>query len=97
MKEEKEKLDELIDELTNYCLMNQVALFAIYAKKTDEGERFGHTVITPAEAGIDLEDDRITKYAASLNKKLILSYVSREYFESECSDLFDEIIDEKEE
>ena len=90
--EMREEIKETVDKLTNLCISTQIPMFLIYAEEKDTGTEYNHSVVTPIEAGVKLSEDKITKYSASLNKNLYLSFKGTGLEDMESGDMFDELV-----
>lgn len=94
--ESRKEIKEAVNTLTKLCILHQVPLFLVFAEEKDEGTVYEHSVITPKEAGVVLTDDRITKYSASLNKNLVLTYKNADFTRQASGDVMDMLIGDEE-
>lgn len=89
----EETLNEKINDLMMFCLENQIPFFLTCAMETKTGTKYVNKAITPMDLSVTLTNDRITKYAASLNENLVLKFKnsSPKFF---AGDEYDSILEE---
>lgn len=74
MMQKEESLNEKISDLTRFCLENQIPFFLTCALEENDNTKYVNKAITPMDLNVSLTNDRITKYAASLNENLVLKF-----------------------
>ncbi len=89
----KEELDEKLADLGKFCTKHKMPLFVIYAEEEEKGKtEYGNFVLTPFELGMELTDDRITKYSASLNRNFSIRLSNSLLPEDRTGDIIDELM-----
>ncbi len=88
-----EELQTKLSDLGKFCTKHKLPMFFIYAEETEDHKtRYGHSVLTPFELGVELTDDKITKYSASLNKNFTIHLSNSLVPEDRTGDIIEELI-----
>ena len=89
----EDTINAKLDELLRVCLDNNVPFFAIVALEGDNKTNYLHRAVAPVELSQTLTDDKITKYAASLNNNLVLK-IKKDEASTFSGDLFGDVVEE---
>lgn len=95
----QEVLDELEDKLNEIYRLaynNRIPLFVLYEPIVQDKMVLMHKILTTQDLSMTLEDDRITRYAASLDKDIGLVFKNDKATTRETllNDALNDIIDE---
>lgn len=99
METSQEVLDELEDKLNEIYRLaynNRIPLFVLYEPTVQDKMVLMHKILTTQDLSMTLEDDRITRYAASLDKDIGLVFKNDKVTTRETllNDALNDIIDE---
>lgn len=86
-----EELNKKLNDIAEFCLMNRIPIFMLYAREENGTTKYVNNVITPINVNVHLSDDRITKYNASLNENFQLK-IKRNNPATYAGDVFDSIL-----
>ena len=89
----EEIITSALDELTKTCLDLNVPFFATVGYESNSKTKYINRAVTPIELGVNLTDDKITKYAASLNESFVLKIKSQEN-NTVSGDMFGDIVEQ---
>ncbi len=68
------ELEERLTDLMRFCIDNDIPFFSTFALEENGKTTYVNRAVTPIELNVELSNDRITKYAASLNENLVLRF-----------------------
>ena len=77
------------EELHKFCILNQIPIFMIAADEKGSKTEYTSLCVTPQILDMELSDDRITKYCASLNKAFEIRFKTAAITEDKIESAFD--------
>ncbi len=86
-----EELEKNLKSLQEICIKNKMPMFVCISTENVLPVKNVIKTLSPTELGTEVEDDRITKYIGSCNKKLALVYVNEGLQRTEA-DLMDDVL-----
>ena len=92
--EVRAELEKKKEDLQMFCLTHKIPLFMIAADAKGSKTEYINLCVSPQIVGVELKDDKITKYCASLNKAFELRFKSFAATEDKIESAFDALLEE---
>jgi len=86
----KNELNSMKNDLTLFCAEHKIPMFCVFADEEDKETKYIGSAVTPHDLDIELKNDKITKYAASMNKNFVIRFKNTD---NEVDEYNDAIID----